>query len=92
MRNPHFATVAVRLEPGDGLLLYTDGLTEARMPDGDLFGDDRLEELAATLSGARASDMTEAIARVLTGFGSGLNDDTALLALTVPSSSPKASS
>ena len=92
MRNPHFATVAVRLEPGDGLLLYTDGLTEARMPDGDLFGDDRLEELAATLSGARAPDMTEAVARVLTGFGPGLNDDTALLALTVPSSSPKASS
>ncbi|WP_371785347.1 PP2C family protein-serine/threonine phosphatase [Streptosporangium subroseum] len=92
MRNPHFATVAVRLDPGDGLLLYTDGLTEARMPGGDLFGDDRLEELAATLAGARAPDMTEAVARVLTGFGPGLNDDTALLALTVPSSSPKASS
>ncbi|WP_245878368.1 PP2C family protein-serine/threonine phosphatase [Streptosporangium subroseum] len=92
MRKPNFATVAVRLEPGDGLLLYTDGLTEARMPDGDLFGDDRLEELAATLSGARAPDMTEAVARVLSGFGPGLNDDTALLALTVPSSPPKASS
>jgi hypothetical protein len=33
--------------------------------------------------------MTDAIARVLTGFGSGLTDDTALLALTVPFSSPE---
>ncbi|MDP9842405.1 PP2C family protein-serine/threonine phosphatase [Streptosporangium lutulentum] len=90
MSDPYFATSTVRLDPGDGLLLYTDGLTEARMPDGDLFGDDRLEELAATLSGASAPEMTEAVARVLTGFGSGLTDDTAVLALTVPapSSSP----
>jgi serine phosphatase RsbU (regulator of sigma subunit) len=33
------------LEPGDVLLLYTDGVTEARAADGELFGLDRLTDL-----------------------------------------------
>ncbi len=32
------------LEPGDMVLLYTDGLTEARRPDGELFSIERLSE------------------------------------------------
>ena len=34
------------LQPGDRLLLYTDGITEARSPDGTLFGLDRLIDFA----------------------------------------------
>jgi serine phosphatase RsbU (regulator of sigma subunit) len=34
------------LEPGDHLLIYTDGVTEAPGPSGELFGVDRLVELA----------------------------------------------
>jgi hypothetical protein len=34
------------LEPGDRLLLYTDGITEARSPDGAQFGLDRLIDFA----------------------------------------------
>ena len=37
----------VALEPGDGVLLYTDGVTEARDPDGNLFGEQRLRDLLA---------------------------------------------
>jgi phosphoserine phosphatase RsbU/P len=33
------------LEPGDAVLLYTDGVTEARTPGGELFGLDRLTDL-----------------------------------------------
>ena len=31
-----------QLEPGDCVLLYTDGITEARTPDGEFFGVERL--------------------------------------------------
>ena len=31
-----------QLEPGDCVCAYTDGITEARTPDGEFFGVDRL--------------------------------------------------
>lgn len=34
-----------QLEPGDRVLLYSDGVTEARSPQGELFGLDRLVDL-----------------------------------------------
>jgi serine phosphatase RsbU (regulator of sigma subunit) len=39
---PGFAyqTVGTRLEPGDGVLLFTDGVTDAMSPAGDMFGYD----------------------------------------------------
>ena len=42
----------VQLHPGDTLVLYTDGITEARTTDGELFGTHRLEELLATCHAA----------------------------------------
>lgn len=36
-----------QLEPGDRLLLYTDGVTEARTTSGELFGIDKLADLVA---------------------------------------------
>jgi hypothetical protein len=35
----------VALEPGDGILFYTDGVTEARDPNGEYFGEQRLRDL-----------------------------------------------
>ncbi|HEV8055247.1 MAG TPA: PP2C family protein-serine/threonine phosphatase, partial [Nocardioidaceae bacterium] len=40
--DPEIATE--RLEPGDRLLLYTDGVVEARDADGEFFGTERLVE------------------------------------------------
>jgi phosphoserine phosphatase RsbU/P len=42
------------LEPGDALVLYTDGITEARSPAGDLFGVDRLTEFVLDALSERA--------------------------------------
>jgi serine phosphatase RsbU (regulator of sigma subunit) len=44
-----------RLEPGDGVLFYTDGVTEAHLPGEDQFGVDQLADLV----GQHASDQLE---------------------------------
>lgn len=79
-----FSVASTFLEPGDGLLLYTDGLTEARTPAGHMYGEDRLIGLAATLAGQPAQAVVARLEETLSAFGPGLTDDTAILAMTVP--------
>ena len=42
---------AEKVVPGDRVLFYSDGITEARSPDGSLFGDDRLEQVVKDTDG-----------------------------------------
>jgi serine phosphatase RsbU (regulator of sigma subunit) len=42
-----FEPLHVRLAPGDAIVLYTDGVTEADDPGANLFGEQRLEEVLA---------------------------------------------
>jgi serine phosphatase RsbU (regulator of sigma subunit) len=42
-----YEQAVLTLEPGDTLVLYTDGVTEARDPAGDLFGPERLQKALA---------------------------------------------
>ncbi|MEU5635242.1 PP2C family protein-serine/threonine phosphatase [Streptomyces rishiriensis] len=81
-----FATADTVLAPGDTLLLYTDGLTEARTGEdrGSLYGDEALRDFAVGHAGQPPRAVIEALTGLLDDFGDGLDDDTALLALGVP--------
>ena len=52
--NPTWNATAVRVEPGDQLILYTDGVIEARGARGERFGSDRLREGLVGVEVARA--------------------------------------
>ena len=81
-----FATTTVRLAPGDTLLLYTDGLTEARAPGGNgtgRYGDEALSALATNLAPTSADAAITTIIALLDRLGTGVEDDTAVLALGV---------
>ncbi|MFE1585045.1 PP2C family protein-serine/threonine phosphatase [Streptomyces sp. NPDC058737] len=81
-----FVTATTVLGPGDTLLLYTDGLTEARTGEdrSALYGDEALRGLAASHAGESPQALMEALTALLDSFGDGLDDDTALLAVGVP--------
>jgi phosphoserine phosphatase RsbU/P len=87
----HVATTAVHLGPGDTLLLYTDGLTEARTGDrGGRYGNAALLDFARSLAPTTAHAAVAALNELLDAFGTGLDDDTAVLAVSVPPPPPAA--
>jgi serine phosphatase RsbU (regulator of sigma subunit) len=73
----------VEIRPGERLVLYTDGITDAQAPDGSRFGDARLlATIAATCrtDGTAGETVTSVIGSVLGFQGSASPaDDLALL-------------
>ena len=84
---PRFVANRLHLAAGDTMVLYTDGLTEARTG----VGTERFDDEGALLRFAKsrlfpttASAIVAAVHHLLSGIGSGVADDTAVLALGVP--------
>jgi PAS domain S-box-containing protein len=76
---------STELAPGDALVLFTDGVTEARC-DGIMFGDDRLRGLLSGLAGRPAAEMAAAIEGAAIAFEGGpLADDLAVVVVRVTS-------
>jgi phosphoserine phosphatase RsbU/P len=53
--------VQIDLQVGDFLVLYTDGVTDANSPSGELFGADRLRESMCALTDATAQEVCDMI-------------------------------
>src|SRR4029079_18016106 len=52
-----FTQQEIQLNDGDKLLLFTDGVTEARNADGEEFGDQRLQECLRSYTGSNAAEL-----------------------------------
>ncbi|MGN9778675.1 PP2C family protein-serine/threonine phosphatase [Micromonospora sp. H33] len=83
LRNDRTDVAHVRLEPGDRLLLHTDGVTEARDTAGDLFGLPRLADLAERhiRSGLPGPETLRRISHAVSGYQAGPTRDDATLLL-----------
>ncbi len=71
-----------QLQPGDRVLFFTDGVSEAKSPSGEQFGVPRLADLLvrATLDGVSPAETARRLSTSIVTFnGAGLNDDATLL-------------
>ncbi len=77
-----YAASETVLDPGDLLVMYTDGLTEAKSRHGERYGNDRLLENVAYCAGEPADEVPESLFLSAFSFAEGhLEDDVAILAI-----------
>lgn len=76
-----FPEVTADLRPGERLVMFTDGLTEARTPDG-FFGFDGLKQCLTT-AGDSAVETVDALRRAVSAEGVEVRDDVAALVLGI---------
>src|SRR2546421_1958336 len=79
----HVALASIALEPGDSLLLYTDGVTEAMDPEGRLYGLSRLEGILLAHGHLAPVELLHAIEADVSRHAKGAeqHDDITLIAL-----------
>lgn len=78
---------SIDLEPGDVIVFYTDGLTEARSSTGEFLGEERVMESLGDLGHEDATTIALALERLALGFQhDNARDDIALVVLKVPTS------
>ena len=84
--HPSLTEQSLDLAPGDALVLYTDGVLEARRGR-EQFGDARLHALlAGAPDGASAAELAAAVEQDVLAFGGPVPaDDTAVLVVRIPS-------
>lgn len=85
LRHARFVPATVMLSAGDTLMLYTDGLTEARVGTGRYDDEGALLEFASAHAPATPAMIVEDLRVLLNSFGTGLADDAAVMALGVSS-------
>ena len=82
--NQSFALGTIRLEPGDRVVLFTDGVTEAGNTEGEEFGEERLVRLLNENRSASAKEIEKKILGAAAEFSRrNWQDDATLLILVV---------
>ncbi len=80
-----YAEQRLSVEPGDALLLFTDGLLDAENAAGEAFGDERLEELIRSVAGGSVAEILARVEQALRDFRGPTEpgDDATIVALRV---------
>ena len=73
-----------QLQPGDQIVFYTDGITEAHNPDGKMFGTDRLDRVLENCA-LQASGLLEEVLQAVEKFADGraVHDDRTVIVARV---------
>jgi serine phosphatase RsbU (regulator of sigma subunit) len=76
-----YATACIKLEPGDTLVLFSDGVTEAMDPGEDFFGMPRLRELLTGHNETSLDELQKLVLEAVENFARGASqaDDLTLL-------------
>ncbi|MFF3019405.1 SpoIIE family protein phosphatase [Streptomyces sp. NPDC057939] len=83
--DPHVTPLRLHLKPHESLVLYTDGITEARRRDGTMFDEQGLADaVSAVPARSTAQQIVDALTRAVRVFtdGDDIDDDQAALVLT----------
>ena len=82
---PAFADDRVGLGPGDALVFFTDGITETRGADGEMFADEALPTALLEAAGGTAEAIADRVLAALRAYAPGPpHDDRALVVVRVP--------
>src|SRR4030095_11278309 len=86
-----FEQMELTLRPGDAVLFYTDGVTEAFNREEELYGNDRLLADTGSLTGKTAEGISAGLLAKVRAFAGGApqSDDIAILTFKVGSNSGK---
>ena len=78
-----YRSKSIRLEPGDTLFLYTDGVTEAFDVKGEAYGDDRLETYLVNHSGSSLEEIGKELMQEVNTFSTGVAQSDDITMMTI---------
>jgi sigma-B regulation protein RsbU (phosphoserine phosphatase) len=82
----------LQLSPGDFIVFYTDGISEAMAADNQIFGNDRLKQALKIHAGSTADDLVQSVLSSLRAFrrNAPWSDDLTMIAMRVkPTAAPQ---